>query len=177
MKTIRTVKSIKGLALLGLGLGMALPVGSWSQAQAQPDPNNAAKAENPPNRARRNKGQKGGRGQQGAKALARMQEREMATAEEVAGKPLTDEQKQKVRDALAAREEVTRTAREKYISELAASLGMEPDAVRLKMREANAKRNGQGQGQGNAQGAGRAGRAGRRNRGGAGGAVAPAAGG
>lgn len=170
MKTIQMTKGIKGLALLGLGVGLAMPVSSW----AQPDPNNAAKAQNPANRARRARGQNG----QGAKAKARMEERELAAAEAVAGKPLTDEQKQKVREALAAREEVVRTAREKYITEMAASLGMEPDAVRLKMREANAKRNAAG-GAGNGAGNGAGRRGGRRNRGaqGAAGAAAPGAGG
>ena len=156
-------RKIKGLALLGLGLGLAMPANSW----AQPDPNNAPKAQNPPNRTRRAKGQRGQKGQN-AQVRARVEARELATAEAVAGKPLTDEQKQKVRTALTAREEAVRTAREKYIADMAASLNMEPDAVRLKMREANAKRNADGVG----NGAGR--RGGRRNRGGA---AAPAAGG
>ncbi len=143
MKTTRTMARTKGLALLGLGLGMAVPVGSW--AQAQPDPNAPPMAQNPPNRNRRNRGQrgnKGNRGQMGAKAQARMMDRELATAEAVAGKPLTDEQKQKVRDNVKAREDAIRAAREKYVTDLAASLGMEPDAVRLKLREAQA--NGRG---------------------------------
>ena len=179
MKTIQMTKRIKGLALLGLGVGLLMPESAW----AQPDPNAPAMAQNPANRARRAKGQKGMNGQN-PKAQARMQEREMATAEAIAGKPLTDEQKQKVRESLAAREEAVREAREKYITEMAASLGMEPDAVRLKMREANARRNAAGgvAGAGNGMGKGAGRRGARRNRGGqagqeAQGEAAPAAGG
>ena len=169
MKTINTAQGIKGLALLGLGLGLAVPVSVW----AQPDPNNAGKAQNPANRAGRARGARGANGQ-GAVAKARMEARELAVAEAIAGKPLTDEQKQKVREALAAREEAVSEAREKYIAEMAASLGVEPGAVRFQMRGANARRNmagGQGEGQGR--------RGGRRNRvrQGGQGAAAPAAGG
>ncbi len=159
MKKISITPVSRAAGLLFLGAALALPM----SAQAQPDPNNAPKAQNPANRARRAKGQKRQRGQRNMeKQLARAQERELATAEAVAGKPLTDEQKQKVRDAVKSREEVLRDAREKYTTDLAASLGMEPDAVRLKMREANAKRNGAV----GAQGAARQGgaRQGRRNR-------------
>jgi hypothetical protein len=132
MKTIRTMHASKFLGLLALGAALTLPVA----AQAQPE-TNAPKGQNPPNRTRRARGQKGQRGQRNAeKQLARTQERELAAAEVIAGKPLTDEQKQKVSDAVKAREEVTRAAREKYVTDLAASLGLDPDAVRLKMRDA-----------------------------------------
>jgi hypothetical protein len=139
MKKIVTSHISRAAGLLFLGAGLALPM----SAQAQPDLNNAAKARNPPNRARRAKGQKGQRAQRNIeKQQARAQERELATAEAIAGKPLTEEQKQKVRDAVNAREEVLRTAREKYVTDLAASLDMEPDAVRLKMRGTKGNRNG-----------------------------------
>ncbi len=134
MKTNVTRMGFKGLSVLTLSLGAALPM--IARAQAQPDPNNAVKGQNPPNRLRRNKNN---RGQNGARAQARLMERELAAAEVVAGKPLTDDQKQKVRDNVTAREDAVRAAREKYVTDLAATLGMEPDEVRLKLREAQAK--------------------------------------
>ena len=179
----RTTKGLKGLMALALGATVSLPLEIGTPVQAQPDENNAAKAVNPPNR--RGGARRAGRGAGNAERMrARLEEREMAAAEAVAGKPLTDEQKQKVRAAFTAREEATRAAREKYVGELAASLGMEPDEVRLKLRDANVRRNQAGMGAAAAEGGGRgarggrAGRAGRRNRGAAGtaagGAAAPA---
>jgi hypothetical protein len=158
MKLIRTVaplKLMKGLALAALSLALAAP-----SAMAQPVVEGAPLAQNPPNRDRNGKkaaraGRKGGALNPAAKA--KMEEREMAMAAAVAGRALTDEEKQQVREAATAREAAVRAAREAYITELAASLKMEPDEVRLKLAQAMAAARGA---RGGAAGAGAAGAAG-----------------
>jgi hypothetical protein len=138
-------------------------------AQAQPDVNNAPKAENPGNgRQRANRRNRANRpGANGEQALQRAVERDLTAAELIAGKPLTDEQKQKVREATALRENAVQAAREKYLTDLAQATGIEIDEVRLKMRQATLRQRLNGQrlnGQGANGAAGQNGQARRRNR-------------
>ena len=119
-----------------------------SPVVAQPDVNNAPKAENPANRDRKANRQKrrdavGANGANGNVLNANgravkptVEERDLAIAELVLGKPLSDEQKAKVREASALRENTLQAAQEKYVSDLAQATGLEIDELRLKMRQA-----------------------------------------
>lgn len=119
-------------ALIGAGTiaSLAPPV------SAQPDAG-TAKAINPPNR------KKGGRGARKGNGMGKkMVEREMTRIEQVNGKPLTEEQKTKVRDALAERVKATRQAQQDYLKAVADATGVTVDELQMKLRAQRRRKNG-----------------------------------
>lgn len=125
------------LVALLLGAGGALNL------QAQPDLNNAPKGGNPPNRDKQakaklkaaNRVQAEGKAKAAREArMNQIAEAEAKRIEALAGKPLSDEQKQQLKEAMTARLNALRAAQDAYLGEVAKLSGLTPDELRLKMR-------------------------------------------
>lgn len=129
-------KTIGVLSLAALLGASALSAISPVRVAAQPDAG-IAKAQNPPNRK---KGQRKNKGKKNREANAqKMLAREITRLETALGKPLTTEQKIKVQEALAERIKVTQQAQEDYLKSVAETTGLTVDELQMQMRGARRK--------------------------------------
>ena len=130
---------------------LAFFVSAAYSVQAQPDLNNAPKGGNPPNRVRPDKvarkAANAAKTETRLKAARETRMRALVTSEAkkveaLAGKPLTDAQKQQLSDAMTARLNAQRAAQDAYLSEVAKMTGLTIDELRLKMRDTGLEKEG-----------------------------------
>lgn len=133
-------KMFATVMLVLLGIGATLNV------QAQPDLNNAPKGGNPPNREKRVQRDRKVERARNAEGKAnkvrearmdKLAETEAKRVEALSGKALTDEQKQQLKEAMAARINALRAAQDAYLGEVAKMSGLTIEQLRLKLRDKN----------------------------------------